>query len=283
VNVTQGPLWPPSEIADKEGNFLLIHGFILKEIDGSVERVPNSGGVIVSKNTVPPLNTDGQEDFSNPIGAPYEIIRELDLSPRSKDGDIELYSSSCGPWLGDFGGGSPRVPRIGESQYNLNAIPQLIKGLTPEDFQNPNFHVPSFPLNQTPIWHLDQIPVDIAIGVPSEGRAPDFRNRPPITLRDYLRGRGRVKITLTRYDRAARSFTSAVFDFSVDHLLPHSVYSVFAVRLATLEGLRTPDPLAIPNTFVTDGAGTARVAYEILTPSHRRRMGSLTRAGSSSS
>jgi hypothetical protein len=114
VNVTQGPLWPPSEMADKDGNFLLIHGFILKEIDGRVERVPNSGGVIVSKNTVLPLNTDGKEDFSNPIGALYEIIRELDLGPRSKDGDIELYASFCGPWAGDFGGadrGSHRSQR----------------------------------------------------------------------------------------------------------------------------------------------------------------------------
>src|SRR5215831_14882294 len=80
TTLTQGPLWPPSEVADEHGNFVVIGGFILKETSaGRVEALPNLKGVIVSKDTVPPLN-NGREDYSNLLGAPYDIVRELDLS-----------------------------------------------------------------------------------------------------------------------------------------------------------------------------------------------------------
>ena len=117
TNSTQGPLWPPSEVLDKDGNFVLV-GNVIKEVAPGQNSL-EWDAVIVSKDTVPPLDSSGREDYSNPLGAPYKIVRSLDLRKGSEDLDMELYSVSFGPYMGDFGGG-PRMPKLGESKYNLN-------------------------------------------------------------------------------------------------------------------------------------------------------------------
>src|SRR5690349_3038110 len=72
-NATQGPVWPPSAMVDKDGNFVVI-GLVLKQFGPStVVPAPNQA-VIVSKETTPPLK-DGVEDPSNWFGAPYKVIR----------------------------------------------------------------------------------------------------------------------------------------------------------------------------------------------------------------
>jgi hypothetical protein len=268
---TQGPFWPPSEIVDQEGNFILIGGFILTEVSpGKVVPIPNERGVTVSKDTKPPLK-DGKEDFSNPLGAPYQIIRELDLGPYGKDWELVPYSLSAGPFVGDFGGGRPRVPATGHSRYNLNANPLWNKVFLPVGHEDPNFQRPSYPLDQVPILRLDEIPRHISIGVGANNNGPgDFRRRHSITLREFLAGQGRLAITPLS-SGASSSFTGARFDFSLEGLLPHSLYGFWALHAASLLAPSNPNfilpiPLAVPNLIVTDRRGSASASFELQNP-----------------
>jgi hypothetical protein len=281
-NTTQGPFWPPSEIMDKDGNFIVIGGFILKEVTpGKITPVPNEQGVIVSKDTVPPLQ-NGKEDFSNPFGASYQIVRELDLSPGGRDWELIPYSLSCGPFVGDFGGGQPRIPGAGDSTYNLNSNPRWNAWIAPIGADSPTYYRPSYPLHQVPIWRLADIPEYIPTGVPVDPGTPgrrssaggtdaDFRRRWPITLRQYLQGRGALQITLLRASGAAGGFTHARFDFAFEALLPNAIYAIWALRPVTLlpptdPHFLLPVPLALPNIAVTDSQGNAAVSYEVRHP-----------------
>jgi hypothetical protein len=278
---TQGPFWPPSEVVDQEGNFILIGGFILTEISpGKVVPIPNERGVIVSKDTRPPLR-DGKEDFSNPFGASYQIIRELDLGPNGKDWRLLPCSLSAGPFVGDFGGGRPRVPAAGQSRYNLNANPLWNKVFLPVGHEQPHFHRPSYRLDQVPILRLDEIPRQISVGlcVNNNGtrarsayqESPgDFRRRQPITLREFLAGQGRLSITPLPSGEAS-SFTGARFDFSLEGLLPHSLYGFWALHAASLLAPTDPNfilpvPLAVPNLIITDKSGSASASFELQNP-----------------
>ncbi len=281
-NTTQGPFWPPSEIVDKDGNFIVVGGFILTEVSpGKTVPVPNEKGLIISKDTVPPLQ-NGKEDFSNLFGAPYQIVRELDLSPGGRDWELTPYSLSCGPFVGDFGGGRPRIPGAGDSKYNLNANPRWNAWIAPVGSDLPTYYRPSYPLHQVPVWRLADIPDYIPIGVrvdlgttdlrsDARGAGAEFRRRSPITLREYLRGRGELKITLLGASEAAGGFTHARFDFALAELLPNSLYAIWALRPVTLlpptdSNFLLPVPLAIPNIALTDGHGNAAVSYAIRNP-----------------
>lgn len=132
---TQGPLWPPSEAANSDGDFVVVGNIIAEHQPGAV--FPAPGAAVVSKNTVPPLDANGVEDFSNGfsnVTTPYTVIRQLDLSPGSPDLDMVLYTSSFGPASGNFGDG-PRIPAQGVSQYNLNPFPPVCRALFPGSSQ----------------------------------------------------------------------------------------------------------------------------------------------------
>src|SRR5262249_17533239 len=276
-NLTQGPLWPPSEVADENGNFVLIGGFILKETSaGRVEALPNLKGVIVSKDTVPPLK-NGREDFSNLLGAPYKIVRELDLSKNSKDRDMVLYSHSCGPFGGNFGGGSPRIPGQKDSKYNLNCEPRWNESFAPVGSDSPTYYRPSFPLHQVLIARLPRIPDFMPIGVrvepgpTTQAAKPDFREKQAITLGDYLRGNEEVKITLLPGPGRSKESTHARFTITLKDLLPNSLFTICAVHSASMlppndPRFLLPVPLALPNTMVTDSSGNAEASFEIRNP-----------------
>lgn len=279
-NMTQGPFWPPSEVADKDGNFILVGGFILKQVGpGKTAPVPNPGGVLVSKDTVPPLRL-GLEDFSGPnlFGAPYAVIRELDLTPGSSDMQQVVFSLSSGPFYGNFGGGHPKIPGQQDSRYNLNCEPLWNRLIMPVGADTPGFYRPSYPLHEMPIWRMDEIPNFLSIGVrvepgavnPSRVSSLSFE-RKPITLGDYLRGKGNLKITLLRPRPGAKAFTHARFDFSIQQLLPNSVFTIFAVHGVSL---LTPDdprfllaiPIGFPSIVLTDSSGNAEASFELYNP-----------------
>jgi hypothetical protein len=132
-NTTQGPLWPPSELVDRDGNFIVVGQVLTEVAPGVVVPVPSSAA-LVSKDTVPPLDATGKEDFSNPLGAPHRVLRRLDLRPGGKDLKMELYAASFGPPAGNFGGTS-RVPREGDSRYNLNSLGTVCADLFPTTAQ----------------------------------------------------------------------------------------------------------------------------------------------------
>src|SRR5258708_5148701 len=74
ANTTQGPFWPPSAHCDKDGNFILV-GTVITEIKpGLIVPIPRQA-VLVSKDTVPPLDKNGKEDFTDYFRAPYKVIR----------------------------------------------------------------------------------------------------------------------------------------------------------------------------------------------------------------
>src|SRR5690242_21774164 len=72
INTTQGPLWPPSTVTDKDGNFVVVGSILTQTRPGVVTSV--TGAALVSKDTVPPLDANGREDFSDPMAAPYKIL-----------------------------------------------------------------------------------------------------------------------------------------------------------------------------------------------------------------
>lgn len=321
-NSTQGPPWPPSEMMDTDGNFIVV-GFLIQ----NKNPVPNQAA-IVSKDTIPPLGPDGKEDFNLPpapgafFTADYQVVRFLDLRAGSPDLRLVLYNASYGPRRGDFGGG-PRIPKEGDSKYNLNSIPPHNPTLFPVGPLETTYTQPRYPLHQAPIWGLSAdnmllsgftpgVAVDppqdttaaksvaLSLGAasdrtivgtlhriaesierlghslqprPSPGDPISFgeRRQKPITLGDWLRARGQATITLTRYDSTLGAYTAGRFDLVLSNLLPHAVYITFAIRQAsflpaTHPYYRLPDPLGIPNVFVTDGQGNAQVSYEMPNP-----------------
>lgn len=269
---TQGPFWPPAVVLDEDGNYLVVGNILTEVAPGQV--VPIPGAALVSKNTVPPLDANGREDFSNQLGAPYDVIRPLDLSPGSPDLDIMLFASSMGPVVGDFGGG-PRMPREGESAYNLNAggglevsCPEMFPTSSQDDFTRK-----SFPLHRVPVWGFrgDQVTYDADTGLatPTPEIPIDVRRRGPITLGDYIGGERRVKITLTDWNDEVQAFTAARFDYKFRGLLPNGFYHASLLRTQLLDPRPkpgNPTSLTVSNMFVTDENGDAQISRTIPNP-----------------
>ncbi len=278
---TQGPPWPPSTLVDKSGNFVVVGTVITQDAAGGIKTVPN-GAALVSKDTVPPLNAQGKEDFSNPFAAPYTIIRNLDLSRGSRDRKIELFTPSFGPFTGSWGGG-PRIPMEGASKYNLNMIPTPCPEIFPSESQKTSFTRPSFPLQQYPIlgFQGDDLEYDVDSGEPYDPMTAsgpgcemgcpgetdvDFRSDKPITLGDWLSAKGKFGVRLSDYSKRAGGYKSAVFKLQFERLLPHSVYTAWAVKQRVFSQGRFPGPLGVPSIFVTDKFGNAELEVKLPNP-----------------
>ncbi len=82
VVTTQGPTYPPSEVMDKNGNFIVIGTLNLTNNNGNFFQ--EWGGAIVSTNTPLPK-------FGNNI--PYTIIKRFNWRKISKEEDCVLYSA----------------------------------------------------------------------------------------------------------------------------------------------------------------------------------------------
>lgn len=280
--VTQGPLWPPAETVDENGDFLVV-GVRLNEVAPGFSEIVPTRGALVSKNTVPPLDENGREDFSNPLGAPYDVIRELDLSPGSPDRDIEMYTISYGPARGDFGG-EARIPAEGDSPYNLNQLGLVCEEAFPSTSQDDAFRRESFPLVSFPVpsFRGDQVQYDADTGAPFDPQLgsgsncfPDgcsgeditsFRPTEPITLGRWMKARALLKIRLENYDPEQGAFTHARFSFYARGLIPNAVYTFWSVRLDNLLLSELPDPLALPNVRMSDRFGRIRASYLVENP-----------------
>lgn len=284
---TQGPPWPPSTVVDKDGNFVVIGTVLTRDSSGAVVALPNKAA-LVSKNTVPPLDSNGVEDFSNPFAAPYEIIRYLDLHRGSRDKRMVLFTPSFGPSKGDFGGG-PRIPKAGESSYNLNMIPSPCPEVFPATSQLYSFTRQSFPLHQYPVLGLqgDQVAYDVDTGEPYDPMTRsgtgcengcagesmvDFFDQAPVTLGKWMEARGKFKIGLTNYSLAAGGYTAARIDLKFRDLLPNSVYTAWGVKQRVFSQGRFPGPLGLPSVFVTDKYGRAEASFEIPNPFPAREL-----------
>ena len=260
-NSTQGPLWPPSEIVDKDGNFVVIGG-LLTNVGGGVNKlVP--GAALVSPDTVPPLNAQGVEDYSNVFGAPYKIVRNLDLSPGSPDLDLELYTASYGPPEGNFGGGGG-VPKQGKSRYNLNSFPHLCPEIFPSEAQRFVYTSESVPLaKKVPlVFRGDQVAYDVNTGAEHVAQEDRLDKLPydKLTLGRWLQAKGTLKITLVDYSPAVGAYTAAKFEFKFKRLIPNSVYTVWNIRQNVAgNNPQSPNPLRIPNVVATDEDGNGEI------------------------
>ncbi|AGL16528.1 hypothetical protein [Actinoplanes sp. N902-109] len=78
---TQGPLYPPSEVMDADGNFVVVGMINRAARDGATR--PQWGAAVVSPDS--PLPAFGAL-------APYTVIRELDTDPDGADRDLVLYT-----------------------------------------------------------------------------------------------------------------------------------------------------------------------------------------------
>jgi hypothetical protein len=285
-NTTQGPFWPPSEILNKDGNFILVGQVMTQISPGTFLPVPNQA-VLVSKDTVPPLDKNGVEDPSNWFGAAYKVVRPLDLSPASADLDTILYSDSFGPVVGPHGR-APRIPRAGDSRYNLNGDYEACPEVFPSESQKTTYTRPSYPLHMVPVWGFqgDGVLYDVDTGEPHDAHAAtgpgcpfdgcpgednvDSRRTQPITLGDWLKAQGTVKITATHFDAVRNGYTHARFEFKLRNMLPNALYSVWAVRprvIPTPDRERRPvGPLGVPNVFVTDADGNTDGVIEVPNP-----------------
>ena len=75
TQTTQGPLYPPSEICDRDGNFIVVG----RICDG--QGAPGWGGALVSPRTVPPaFGETGQYDILrrfDPATPPLDLVEEV--------------------------------------------------------------------------------------------------------------------------------------------------------------------------------------------------------------
>ncbi|MEM7050920.1 MAG: hypothetical protein AAF604_14725 [Acidobacteriota bacterium] len=283
-NSTQGPLWPPSEMTNEAGDFITV-GITLSEANGFPGFPFFGQKLIISKDTVPPLDENGNRIINNWFAASHDIIRPLDLREGSPDRDIVLYNLSIGP-ADELG--IPRIPAEGDSAYNLYTDGYPCQDIFPTPEQKANYSRPRTPLHEFPVWGFqgDQIGYDVVTGQPYDPNARlnfaencfgcsgentlDFRpNTEPITLGDWTDARGRLRITLTDWDEEAGGYTAAFFKFNMRNLVPNSVYTVWTIRPRRIPGLDfmpQADPLSIPNIFVTDDRGKARGTLKVIHP-----------------
>lgn len=283
---TQAPVWPPAEVMNKNGDFVVV-GTVLKRLDdGTV--TPTIGAAIVSADTVPPLDSNGREDFSNPLGAPYNILKELDLSKGSPDRNIELFTASFGPSKGAFGGGG-RIPMEGKSAYNLNGLPDVCPEIFPSESQAYNFKRESYPLNMAPVlgFQGDQVAYDVnsgeqydpfqksgiscGAGCSGENSVDNYPIKKPITLGEWLDASATVKIKLKEWSSKKGLYTAAKFTVSLKNAVPSGLYTVWLPRanVASNQGqpeYRQPTPAGLSNIIITDKHGNGQLSFEIENP-----------------
>jgi len=122
---TQGPTYPPSEITDYNGNFVVI-GLINRETESGTLSQEWGASLVSSESKVP--------QFGHNL--PYKIIRDISINDLGDDNDMVLYTLP--------------IP------LPCTNYPQIF---APEQLPNANsLQRPSFPLHQAPI--PDSRPID---------------------------------------------------------------------------------------------------------------------------
>ncbi len=211
---TQGPTYPPSEVMDSDGNFIVIGKLNLLNTKG--ELAQEWGAAIVNQDSICPSFGDN---------APYNIMKMLDLNNLNSDGDKVLYTLPvplpCNNYLMVF------APSQNEAFEKIRK---------------------SYP------FHLAPIPDER----PNDGR----KIKEPITLAQWIKGKGYLTVTLVNNKKAAR------FDFEFTDLIPNSLYTIMSLRENDLNPASPtrPGPLGIPNVFITDNQGKAVYQAEMPNP-----------------
>ncbi|MGW2474464.1 hypothetical protein [Streptomyces sp. NPDC001665] len=122
---TQGPLYPPSEVMDADGNFVVVGMINRTTRDGAIR--PDWGAAVVSPDS--PLPEFGGL-------APYTVVRELDTDPDGADKDIVLHTLPlplpCNNYSMVFA--PEQLPEAGQVKRPSHAFHEVpIPDLRPED------------------------------------------------------------------------------------------------------------------------------------------------------
>ena len=236
-STTQGPTYPPSELMNAEGDFVVV-GRINRadvpadrpaasaagqgaggiEIEAAHGTAAKWGAAIVGADSpVPPFGSN----------APYRIRRELDLSRLcDDDAAMALYTLP--------------IP-LPTNNYAMRFAPDQAA----DHAMRPR---PSFALHQAPIPDLR--PEDA------------IRRTRPITLGEWLRARGELTVTIGGDGR------SALFELRCTGLIENSLYTVMSLRERDFDPLAPtrPGPLGIPNVMIADGEGNGTFSARLPNP-----------------
>jgi hypothetical protein len=228
---TQGPTYPPSELMNEDGDFVVIGRINEASATGRlIERNDTSGpgahgtrsrwgAAIVAADS--PLPRFGEN-------APYRIVRELDLS--------NLSTADRGMVLCTL-----PVP-LPCNNYPMTFSPD--QGCSHRVWPRP-----SYPLHRAPIPDLR----------PADG----LRVRDPITLAQWLEAKGTLQVTIEddNPDRAR-------FELEFTGLIPDSLYTIMSLRQHDFrrESPTRPGPLGIPNVMMTDRRGRGTFWAELPDP-----------------
>jgi hypothetical protein len=232
VLTTQGPTYPPSEVMNAEGDFVVIGRINRGAGDGCLHmHSPRDahaygahgtesawGAAIVSASS--PLPRFG-------ANAPYDIVRGLDLANLSAaDRAMVLYTLP--------------IP-LPCNNYEMEFAPEQSAWLD----RRPR---PSYPLHAVPL-------PDLRV---EDGRKVDA----PIALGAWIEARGELTVTVPDDRR------SATFSFEFEKLIPDTLYTVMSLRERDFDprGPTRPGPLGIPNVLISDERGNARYRARLPNP-----------------
>jgi hypothetical protein len=203
---------------DEHGNFVVI-GMVNRETAVGESKVVTQWGasLVSAESPMPPF---GEQ-------LPYEIIRDLDLSPGSADLNTVLYTLPL--------------------PLPLNNYPIIF---APEQLPNPDQIVkPSAAFHRA---------------VPPDFRKEDgLREMEPVTLGSWIAATGQVTVQLTNSGRSARF--EMEFEHLIPDSL-YTVMSLRQTDLDPIRGPTRPGPLGIPNVFITDAQGRGHLWAELPDP-----------------
>ncbi|MDA8231331.1 MAG: hypothetical protein M0006_08330 [Magnetospirillum sp.] len=229
---TQGPTYPPSEIMNADGDFVVIGrinrgegskafpgpGSNSIDVHGAHGTGSGWGAAIVSPDSpVPPFGDS----------AAYRIVREFDWRNLSED-DRRMVLHTL------------PVP-LPTNNYAMQFAPEQSSPFS----MRPR---PSYPLHAAPIPDL---------------RIEDgLRRTDPITLGDWVSARGSLDVSV------AADARSATFDMECSSLIPDSLYTVMSLRERDFDplGPTRPGPLGIPNVMITNAHGEGRYRARLPNP-----------------
>ncbi|NUB04883.1 hypothetical protein FW320_01565 [Azospirillum sp. Vi22] len=218
---TQGPTYPPSEIMNEDGDFVVIGRINRGSERNGGEPVGNGaldvhrahgtasewGGAIVSPDSpVPAFGTN----------APYRIVRALDWRNLS-DQDQRMVLCTL------------PVP-LPTNNYAMRFAPEQANGHN----MRPR---PSYPLHAAPI--------------PDLRHEDGLRRTDPITLGEWVRAKGALEVSVAPDGRSAR------FEMQFSGLIADSLYTIMSLRERDFDplGPTRPGPLGIPNVMITNSHG----------------------------
>lgn len=229
---TQGPTYPPSELMNTDGDFVVIGrinrtirqcarsdvGTTGVEIHNAHGTASEWGAAVVAADSPVP-------EFGGTL--PYHIRRELDIANLSPDDEKMVLCTLPIP--------------LPTNNYEVQFAPDQANDFCMRAR-------PSYPLHATPL-------PDLRI---EDGR----QRRTPITLGEWIKAKGALQVSIEQ------DGCTALFELECSGLIPDSLYTIMTLRERDFnpEAPTRPGPLGIPNVMITDQDGNGRFHARLHNP-----------------